>query len=89
MRSVWTCRASSYFGGYPGSASLFRDPAQWRDYILHALVEPNIERDLLAMTRVDKPALLKRLFALGASCSGPDSLLHEDAGTASGCRQRR
>ncbi len=59
-----------YFGGYPGSASLVRDQAQWRDYILHALVEPNIERDLLAMTRVDKPALLKRLFALGASCSG-------------------
>ena len=59
-----------YFGGYPGSASLVRDPAQWRDYILHALVEPNIERDLLAMTRVDKPALLKRLFELGASCSG-------------------
>ena len=59
-----------YFGGYPGSASLCRDPAQWRAYILHALIEPNIERDLLAMTRVDKPALLKRLFELGASCSG-------------------
>ena len=59
-----------YFGGYPGAASLVRDPAQWRDYVLHALVEPNIERDLLAMTRVDKPALLKRLFELGAICSG-------------------
>ena len=59
-----------YFGGYPGAASLVRDPAQWRDYIQRALVEPNIERDLLAMTRVDKPALLKRLFELGASCSG-------------------
>ena len=59
-----------YFGGYPGAAPLIRNPAQWRDYILQALVEPNIERDLLAMTRVDKPALLKRLFALGASCSG-------------------
>ena len=33
-------------------------------------MEPNIERDLLAMTRVDKPALLKRLFELGADCSG-------------------
>ena len=42
----------------------------WRDYILQALVEPSIERDVLAMTRVDKPALLKRLFGLGASCSG-------------------
>ena len=61
-----------YFGGYPGAASLVRDPdpPQWRDYVLHALVEPNIERDVLAMTRVDKPALLKRLFDLGASCSG-------------------
>ena len=70
MRSVSTCRAILYFGGYPGAASLVRDPAQWRDYIQRALVEPNIERDLLAMTRVDKPALLKRLFELGASCSG-------------------
>ena len=59
-----------YFGGYPGAASLVQDPAQWRDYILQSLVEPNIERDLLAMTRVDKPALLKRLFELGASYSG-------------------
>ena len=59
-----------YFGGYPGAASLIRDPAQWRDHVLKSLVEPNIERDVLAMTRVDKPALLKRLFALGASCSG-------------------
>ena len=59
-----------YFGGYPGAASLVRDPALWRDYILQALIEPNIERDVLAMTRVDKPALLKRLFELGARYSG-------------------
>ena len=59
-----------YFGGYPGAASLVREPDRWRDYILGALVEPNIERDLLAMTRVDKPALLKRLFNLGTDCSG-------------------
>ena len=59
-----------YFGGYPGAAPLVRDPDRWRGYILGGLVEPNIERDLLAMTRVDKPALLKRLFELGADCSG-------------------
>ncbi len=59
-----------YFGGYPGAASLLRDQAQWREYILQALVEPNIERDVLAMTRVDKPALLKRLFEMGAGASG-------------------
>ncbi len=59
-----------YFGGYPGAAALIGDEARWQDYILHALVEPHLERDLLAMTRVDKPALLKSLFALGASYSG-------------------
>ena len=59
-----------YFGGYPGAVSFMRPPGRWRDYILDSLVEPNVERDLLAMTRVNKPALLKRLFELGAAYSG-------------------
>lgn len=59
-----------YFGGYPGAARFVREPPRWRGYILGALVEPNIERDIVAMTRVDKPALLKRLFQLGAAYSG-------------------
>ena len=33
-------------------------------------MEPNIERDILAMQRVDKPALLKQLFEVGAASSG-------------------
>ncbi|MCY4382628.1 MAG: ATP-binding protein [Nitrospinae bacterium] len=59
-----------YFGGYPGAASLVRDYHRWREYIVGSLIEPNIERDILAMQRVDKPALLKRLFELGAEYSG-------------------
>ena len=59
-----------YFGGYPGSALLVPEQDRWRAYIAGALVEPNIERDILAMQRVDKPALLKRLFQLGAEYSG-------------------
>ncbi|MDE2745697.1 MAG: ATP-binding protein [Chloroflexota bacterium] len=59
-----------YFGGYPGAADLIEHEERWRDYILRALIEPHLERDLLAMTRVDKPSLLKRLFELGASYSG-------------------
>lgn len=59
-----------YFGGYPGAATLARDEQRWRDYILDSIVEPNIERDILSMTRVDKPALLKALFDLGSSYSG-------------------
>jgi len=59
-----------YFGGYPGTAPLVRDQDRWRSYIVGSLIEPNIERDILAMQRVDKPALLKRLFELGAAYSG-------------------
>ena len=59
-----------YFGGYPEAYGLIADEDRWRDYVLGAVVEPNIERDILALTRVDKPALLKRLFELGAAYSG-------------------
>ena len=59
-----------YFGGYPGSAPLIHKQEDWQRYITGALIESNIERDILAMRRVDKPALLKRLFELGAAYSG-------------------
>ena len=59
-----------YFGGYPGSASLIRDETRWRNYVRTSLIEPNIEKDILMMTRVDKPALLKQLFYLGCEYSG-------------------
>ena len=59
-----------YFGAYPGAAGLIRDQDRWRNYVLGSLVGPNIERDILSMTRVDKPALLKRLFEVGSAYSG-------------------
>lgn len=59
-----------YFGGYPGAAALVEDPARWRRYVLDALVETTIARDVLLMTRVDKPVLLRRLFELGCRSSG-------------------
>ncbi|MFH0780343.1 MAG: AAA family ATPase [Pseudomonadota bacterium] len=54
-----------YFGGYPGSALLIKEEGRWRQYVRSALIHPNIEIDILQMTRVDKPALLKALFELG------------------------
>ena len=59
-----------YFGGYPGAAPLAGEPERWRRYILDALVETTIARDVLLLTRVDKPALLRRLFQLGCQYSG-------------------
>lgn len=59
-----------YFGGYPGAASLAGDVPRWRRYLLESLVETTISRDVLSMTRVDKPALLRRLFELACRYSG-------------------
>ena len=59
-----------YFGGYPGGATLIHDQNRWRAFIQDALVKTNIEQDILALQRVDKPALLKQLFELGAEYSG-------------------
>ena len=59
-----------YFGGYPGAASLVTQENRWREYVSGALVDTSIERDVLAMQRIDKPALIRRLFELGAAYSG-------------------
>ncbi len=59
-----------YFGGYPGAAPLRRDPVRWARYIADSLIETSISRDVLLLTRVDKPALLRRLFELACRYSG-------------------
>lgn len=59
-----------YFGGYPGAASLVDEPERWRRYITDSLIETSISRDVLLLTRIDKPALLRRLFELACRYSG-------------------
>ncbi len=66
----WKIEQYLYFGGYPGAASLIEDEERWRRYLLDSLIETTISRDILLMTRVDKPALLKQLFRLGCEYSG-------------------
>ena len=66
----WSLEQYLYFGGYPGAAPLMDDPPRWRRYLLDGLVETTIGRDVLLLTRVDKPALLRRLFELGCRYSG-------------------
>jgi predicted AAA+ superfamily ATPase len=59
-----------WFGGYPGAASLIQDEKRWKQYVLDSLIEASISRDILMLTRVDKPALMRRLFVLGCQYSG-------------------
>lgn len=66
----FTCDEYIFYGGYPGAASLIKDQHRWERYIRDSLIETTISRDILLLTRVDKPALLRRLFELGCLYSG-------------------
>jgi predicted AAA+ superfamily ATPase len=59
-----------FFGGYPGAIQFMNDEQRWRQYVSQSIIESVLSRDILMMTRVDKPALLRRLFALAAGYSG-------------------
>lgn len=72
MREAFGWKVDQYvtFGGYPGAAPLIGDPGRWSRYIADSLIETSIARDVLLLTRVDKPALLRRLFELACRYSG-------------------
>jgi uncharacterized protein len=60
----------AWFGGYPGPAELIIDERRWKDYMINSIIEPSISRDILMLTRIDKPALLRQTFELGCIYSG-------------------
>ena len=66
----WSLERFLFYGAYPGAVPLARQPARWSRYIRDSLIEPMIARDVLLLSRVDKPALLRRLFELGCAYSG-------------------
>ncbi len=66
----WNTNQYIYYGGYPGAAKLIRDENRWREYIHDSLIETTISRDVLLLSRVDKPALLRRLFHIACEYSG-------------------
>ena len=66
----WSLDTYIFYGGYPGAAPLVGEPSRWARYVLDSLVETTIARDVLLLARVDKPALLRRLFELGCRYSG-------------------
>lgn len=68
----WSLHHYIYFGGYPGAALLSNeeDSVRWANYINDSIIETTISRDILLMSQVNKPVLLKRLFQLGCNYSG-------------------
>ena len=66
----WLPDQYAWFGGYPGSAALIIDEKRWKSYVTNSLIETSINRDILMLSRVAKPALMKVLFELGCHYSG-------------------
>lgn len=66
----WSLEQFVIHGGYPGSAPLIGDPQRWARHVADSLIETSISRDVLLLTRVDKPALLRRVFELACRYSG-------------------
>jgi NADH:ubiquinone oxidoreductase subunit K len=66
----WPLASYVFHGGYPGAAPLVNEPVRWARYVMDSLVETSISRDVLLLTRIDKPALMRRLFELACSYSG-------------------
>jgi hypothetical protein len=63
----WSLEQWIYFGGYPGAASFIEDETSWKRYITDSLIETVLARDVLQMSKVAKPVLLRHLFALAAT----------------------
>jgi len=66
----WDLDTFVFYGGYPGAAPLADDFPRWRRYVLDSLIETTVSRDVLALGRIDKPALLRQLFYLACEMSG-------------------
>jgi len=66
----WDVDTFVFHGGYPGAAPLVGDFARWRRYVLDALIETTVSRDVLSLGRIEKPSLLRQLFYLTCDLSG-------------------
>jgi len=59
-----------WFGGYPGSVGIMDEELRWKQYISDSIIETSISKDILMLTRIERPALLRRLFDFGCAYSG-------------------
>lgn len=61
------------FGGYPGAIPLRGDYARWGRYVRDSIVETVVGKDVLLMSPVQKPALLRQVLAV--ACAHPAQIL--------------
>ncbi len=66
----WNIDQYVFYGGYPGAAGLATDSGSWFRYVRDSLIDTTISRDVLLLSRVYKPSLLRRQFQLACRFSG-------------------
>lgn len=58
------------YGAFPGEMTRRHDYARWRDYIMHAILDPALNRDLLLLEHIQKPALLRQINSIASAQPG-------------------
>jgi len=65
----WSLEQYAWYGSYPATAELLNNPERMFDYIRNSLVETSISKDIIMLTKIDKPVLLRRLFEIACTYS--------------------
>ena len=76
----WDINQYSYFGGYPGGATLIKNERRWQQYVVDAIIGPSIDKDVILTSTIYKPALMRNLFELGCTYSGEELSLNKVLG---------
>lgn len=66
----WGIEQYIFYGGYPGAAALASEPDSWFRYLRDSLIDTTISRDVLFLSRIYKPSLLRKQFELACRYSG-------------------
>lgn len=55
------------YGAFPGELTRRHDYARWREYIIHAILDPALNSDLLLLNQIQKPAILRQLSSIASA----------------------
>lgn len=74
-RECFTSTLEDYliYGGYPGAVPLKENYARWGKYVRDSIIETVVGKDVLLMSPVQKPALLRQV--LGVACAHPAQIM--------------
>ena len=65
----WSLEQYAWYGSYPATAELLNNSERLFDYIRNSLIETSISKDIIMLTKIDKPVLLRRLFEIACTYS--------------------